>query len=87
MSDKQVLDDIAELLTASATWGEISLLEDYIKNGADPNIRNKKGDTTLHVACLYGEIECANTLLSYKGHHFLLYNYVHSMLSGIIECM
>ena len=67
MSAEESTKDIAELLTASATWGEVSMLEDYLKNGADPNAVNLKGDTALHVACFYGEIECANTLLLFNG--------------------
>ena len=71
MSDDPSANDVAELLTASCTWGEVNLLEDYLVNGAEPNQKNKKGDTPLHVACLYGEIECANTLLTYKGKRLL----------------
>ena len=72
MSGKEALNDVAEILTASATWGEVTMVEELMKNGADPNIVNKKGDTTLHVACLYGEIECANTLLTCKGQCLFL---------------
>lgn len=67
MSDEVTTSEIAELLTASATWGEVAMLEGYLKNGIDPNTVNAKGDTCLHVACMYGEIECVNTLLIYKG--------------------
>ena len=67
MSKEQSSIEMAEYMTASATWGEVNMLEDYLKNGADPDVANLKGDTTLHVACFYGEIECANTLLSNKG--------------------
>ena len=67
MSKEQSSIEMAEFMTASATWGEVNMLEDYLKNGADPNAVNLKGDSTLHVACFYGEIECANTLLSSRG--------------------
>ena len=61
------LATIAEDLTAAAMWGEAQLLEGYLLNGVDPNLVNAQGNTALHVASYYGERECANTLLTFKG--------------------
>lgn len=59
--------DVTEDLTAAAMWGDVALLDGYLSNGADPNMPNQQRDTALHVACYYGERECANTLIDYKG--------------------
>lgn len=59
--------DVTEDLTAAAMWGDVDLLESLLQNGADPNLPNAQGNTALHVACYYGERECANILLNYKG--------------------
>ena len=74
--------DVTEDLTAAAMWGDVDLLESLLQNGADPNLPNAQGNTALHVACYYGERECANILLNYKGQYFFkgcvcqyIYNY------------
>ena len=59
--------DVTEDLTAAAMWGDVQLLESFLSNGADPNLPNNQGNTALHVACYYGERECASILLNYKG--------------------
>ena len=63
--------DVTEDLTAAAMWGDVDLLESLLQNGADPNLPNAQRNTALHVACYYGERECANILLNYKGQYFL----------------
>ena len=59
--------DVSEDLTAAAMWGDLTLLESLLENGADPNMPNAQGNTALHVASYYGETECASALLSFKG--------------------
>uniref|UniRef100_A0A1X7UH02 non-specific serine/threonine protein kinase n=1 Tax=Amphimedon queenslandica TaxID=400682 RepID=A0A1X7UH02_AMPQE len=59
--------DVTEDLTAAAMWGDVALLESLLSNGADPNLPNSQGNTALHVACYYGERECASILLHYKA--------------------
>ena len=68
-SQSQVEEDCtAEDLTAAAMWGDSQLLEGYLmNNNVDPNLLNAQGNTALHVASYYGERECANTLLTFKG--------------------
>lgn len=60
--------DVTEDLTAAAMWGDVQLLEGFLANGANPNLPNSQGNTALHVACYYGERECASVLLNYKGN-------------------
>ena len=64
---QEEVDSIAEDLTAAAMWGDVQLLEGYLMNNVDPNLLNAQGNTALHVASYYGERECANTLLTFKG--------------------
>ena len=54
-------------LIGAATWGDVNFLENCLQNGAEPNEKDEQGNTPLHVACYYGELECASVLLSYKG--------------------
>lgn len=56
-----------DLLASAAMWGDLTLLESLLENGADPNLPNTQGNPPLHVAAYYGELECASVLLSYKG--------------------
>lgn len=56
-----------DLLASAAMWGDLTLLESLLENGADPNLPNTQGNPPLHVASYYGELECASVLLSYKG--------------------
>ena len=56
-----------DLLSSAAMWGDLTLLESLLENGADPNLPNTQGNPPLHVASYYGELECASVLLSYKG--------------------
>ena len=59
--------DLSEDLTKAAMWGNLKLLDSLLENGADPNFPNAMGNSPLHEAAYYGEIECANSLLEYKG--------------------
>ena len=54
-------------LTAAAMWGDKELLESLLNGGADPNFPNAQGDSALHEAAYYGEVECASILLDHKG--------------------
>ena len=58
---------IASDLTSAAMWGDKELLDSLLENGADPNFPNQQGDSALHEAAYYGEIECASLLLDHKG--------------------
>ena len=57
----------ASHLTSAAMWGDKELLEGLLKYGADPNSPNAQGNSPLHEAAYYGELECASILLDYKG--------------------
>lgn len=61
--------DVSEDLTAAAMWGDLKLLESLLENGADPNPPDSRGNIALHVACYYGETECASVLLHHKGEN------------------
>ena len=54
-------------LSGAAMWGDKELLESLLKSGADPDFPNAQGDTALHEAAYYGEVECASILLDHKG--------------------
>ena len=58
---------VASDLTSAAMWGDKDLLESLLAHGADPDFPNTQGDSALHEAAYYGEIECASILLEYKG--------------------
>ncbi len=59
--------DLSEEVTKAAMWGNLKLLESLLEAGADPNSPNARGDSPLHEAVYYGEKECAQCLLKYKG--------------------
>lgn len=71
-------------LIAAVTWGELDFLETCLQNGADPNQRDEKGDTPLHVACYYGELECTSVLLSYKG---MGAGWAGPMIAAVVLCV
>ena len=54
-------------LTSAAMWGDKELLESLLTNGADPDFPNQQGNSALHEAAYYGELECASILLDHKG--------------------
>jgi ankyrin repeat protein len=55
-------------LSAAAMWGDKELLESLLKGGADPDFPNAQGDSALHEAAYYGEVECASILLDHKAN-------------------
>lgn len=59
--------DISEAVTKAAMWGNLKLLESLLEAGADPNFPNARGDSPLHEAVYYGELDCAMCLLKFKG--------------------
>ncbi len=59
--------DLSEELTKAAMWGNLKLLESLLEAGANPNFPNSRGDSPLHEAAYYGEIDCASCLLKFKG--------------------
>ena len=81
---------VASDLTSAAMWGDKELLESLLTNGADPNFPNQQGNSALHEAAFYGELECASILLDHKGlcgrweeniavirQHCLMYRYMY----------
>ena len=54
-------------LAAAAMWGDKELLESLLRGGADPDFPNLQGNSALHEAAYYGELECASILLDHKG--------------------
>ena len=58
-----------------------------LQNGADPNVHNKKGWTTLMYASSHGNCKVAESLLRYNANPQLVDNdgftaTVHALLSG-----
>lgn len=43
--------------------GKVNLIQALVDMGASVSLRNKTGDTSLHIACKYGFLECAEYLL------------------------
>ena len=60
-------ETMASDLTSAAMWGDKELLESLLKTGVDPNFPNQQGNSALHEAAYYGELECASILLDHKG--------------------
>ena len=58
---------VASDLTSAAMWGDKELVESLLISGADPNFPNHQGNSALHEAAFYGELECASILLDHKG--------------------
>lgn len=58
---------VASDLSSAAIWGDKELLESLLTNGADPDFPNKHGNSALHEAAYYGELECVSILLDHKG--------------------
>ena len=60
---------VASDLSSAAMWGDKELLESLLINGADPDFPNKHGNSALHEAAYYGELECVSILLDHKGEY------------------
>jgi hypothetical protein len=48
---------------SAASEGDVNLLKQLLKDGADQNEKDEEGRTALHFACGYGELECATELV------------------------
>uniref|UniRef100_W8BHJ2 Ankyrin repeat and LEM domain-containing protein 1 n=1 Tax=Ceratitis capitata TaxID=7213 RepID=W8BHJ2_CERCA len=48
------------------------IIERFLKDGADPNVRSNEDMTPLHVAAIFGRCEIATLLLKYGARHDLL---------------
>lgn len=70
---------VASDLTSAAMWGDKELLESLLKTGADPNFPNHQGNSALHEAAYYGELECASILLDHKGVVLIVQLWVFTM--------
>ena len=46
---------------------DINIIENYLKNGADPDTYNKNKQTCLHLACILNKFDIANLLLKYDA--------------------
>ncbi|KAM6398060.1 BRCA1-associated RING domain protein 1 isoform 2-T2 [Pluvialis apricaria] len=47
--------------------GDLAAVEELLKNGADPNVKDNAGWTPLHEACNHGHEEVVELLLQYKA--------------------
>lgn len=47
---------------------DINIIEDYLKNGADPGIYNKNRQTCLHLVCILDRFDIAKLLLNYDAN-------------------
>lgn len=48
-----------------ASTGDAALLDELLKGGSDPNIRDSRGRTPLHLAAMRGHEKCVAVLLNY----------------------
>ncbi|NXW33451.1 BARD1 protein, partial [Phaetusa simplex] len=55
------------LLHVASIKGDLAAVEELLKNGADPNIKDNAGWTPLHEACNHGHEEVVKLLLQYKA--------------------
>uniref|UniRef100_H3B4M3 BRCA1 associated RING domain 1 n=1 Tax=Latimeria chalumnae TaxID=7897 RepID=H3B4M3_LATCH len=47
--------------------GDVAAVEDLLKNGVDPNIKDNAGWTPLHEACNHGHVQIVELLLKHKA--------------------
>lgn len=59
--------DVSYIMSQAIFHNNITLLEELLENGADPNFPNTYGDCPLHEAAQYGQRECVSLLLTHKG--------------------
>ncbi|NXY71190.1 BARD1 protein, partial [Glareola pratincola] len=55
------------LLHVASIKGDLPAVEELLKNGADPNVKDNAGWTPLHEACNHGHKEVVELLLQYKA--------------------
>ncbi|XP_015723478.1 BRCA1-associated RING domain protein 1 isoform X1 [Coturnix japonica] len=55
------------LLHLASIKGDLAAVEELLKNGADPNIKDNAGWTPLHEACNHGHQEVVELLLQHKA--------------------
>ncbi|NWS71871.1 BARD1 protein, partial [Crotophaga sulcirostris] len=55
------------LLHVASIKGDLAAVEELLKNGADPNVKDNAGWTPLHEACNHGHREVVELLLQYKA--------------------
>ncbi|XP_021142288.2 BRCA1-associated RING domain protein 1 isoform X2 [Columba livia] len=55
------------LLHVASIKGDLAAVEQLLKNGADPNVKDNAGWTPLHEACNHGHKEVVELLLQYKA--------------------
>ncbi|NWH55096.1 BARD1 protein, partial [Fregata magnificens] len=55
------------LLHVASIKGDLAAVEQLLKNGADPNVKDNAGWTPLHEACSHGHKEVVELLLQYKA--------------------
>ncbi|NWW96458.1 BARD1 protein, partial [Rhynochetos jubatus] len=55
------------LLHVASIKGDLEAVEELLKNGADPNVKDNAGWTPLHEACNHGHREVVELLLQYKA--------------------
>ncbi|XP_021255598.1 BRCA1-associated RING domain protein 1 isoform X2 [Numida meleagris] len=55
------------LLHIASIKGDLAAVEELLKNGADPNVKDNAGWTPLHEACNHGHQEVVELLLQHKA--------------------
>uniref|UniRef100_A0A672THT9 BRCT domain-containing protein n=1 Tax=Strigops habroptila TaxID=2489341 RepID=A0A672THT9_STRHB len=55
------------LLHVASIKGDLAAVEQLLKNGADPNVKDNAGWTPLHEACNHGHREVVELLLQYRA--------------------
>ncbi|NXL53940.1 BARD1 protein, partial [Podilymbus podiceps] len=55
------------LLHVASIKGDLAAVEQLLRNGADPNVKDNAGWTPLHEACNHGHKEVVELLLQYKA--------------------
>jgi len=70
MSEQEVVcSDLVLNLHAAVFHGNISLLDNLLKNGStgDADLLDARGNSPLQIASYYGQLECVKILLKYSG--------------------
>ncbi|NXM78992.1 BARD1 protein, partial [Serilophus lunatus] len=55
------------LLHIASIKGDLAAVEELLKNGADPNVKDNAGWTPLHEACNHGHLEVVELLLQHRA--------------------